>query len=968
MQALTERCGRALPQPLLLVVPSWEAGLQVLRRAAARLGGRACLGVQAMPVEALVERLGGPALAEAGVRRLPPWGLEWLAERAAPLAGDYYAGVADRPGFARALAGAAAFLRLHGVAPERLERAAREAPADERGRWQALAAVYRAICESLAPAGPYRSQGGWADAAAVWWAALREVQEGRAALRLGAPELAVWLPPRPYDPGHLWYSLEQALSRAGGGLALRRVPLELEPPPLHASEVRLVAASDEVREAELAVEAVLEAAARGVPLYRTAVIVRSDDGQRRMVADAARRAGLEAYVPGAVRPSRSPSGLALLRWLQLVEEGLPPGPTMAWLASSPLRPERFGVEPERWQPGAWEALCARAGLVAGLDAWERRLSQAGAVAGDDPRWPDLERVARALLQEARGMAGRSGWRAMAEACRRFVQESLQPEPDRQAVMDRLERLAQLDELAGGGPGVDVGRLRQALAALLEAPSGSQGRFEQGGPAILEARQAVGCSFDTTVVVGLNEPGWPARGAGSRSPLLAEWDMPRLELGDPAERSAWEARQEALLFGAAVASAERRLVVSRARAEALTGRGRVDSPYLALLQPRAARPECTRAAAAREPLDLPALRVQLAARHGRRAEPHLARCHPQAARGAAARRARWSRRFTEWDGLVGPDGPAPASLLLSPTALERLARCPRRYFFERRLQVAPPEDPEASEGIQGRVLGSVAHRALQLFFERWAREVPGGAGPLSLPPGWETWVDEAVAQAVAEQPPASAAGAGLTRLQQEAVAELLRRFLPEEMARLAADGWQPAGVELTVETSLTVDGGLQLRLPNRLDRLDLRRDPGTGRVVAARVVDYKTSRWAPAPDRLEGGASVQLPLYLLAAAAGAGLPVEACLAERVALREDGTPERATLEGARWSELEPRVRAVAAALVRLLLDGSFPGLPPSERECSACPFSVVCGPEALRQARRKEEAPPIQALQSLRERYR
>ncbi|HEY8424915.1 MAG TPA: PD-(D/E)XK nuclease family protein [Limnochordales bacterium] len=964
VEVLVRWCHERRLEPVTVVAPSWEAGMQVARRVAERLEGRACLGLQAVPVEALVERLGGPALAEAGVRRLPPWGLEWLAERAARSVEGYYAGVVERPGFARALAQTVALLRQHGVPPERLEQAASASAPAERDRWRALARIYRLVSESLAPAGPWHSDGSWADGAAVWWAAIRETREGRAPERLGGSTVVLWLPPEPFAPQHLWYRLEEALAHEASGLHLVRHPLDPEPLRPRAGEVRLVAASDEVREAELAVAALLEAAREGVPFWRMAVIVRSDAGAWSLVADAARRAGLRPYVPGAMRPVDSPYGRALVRWLRLLEEELPPAAVMAWLAESPVRPERFGIEAGRWQPGAWEGLAMRAGLVSGLAAWEERLQSAGDAVGDDPRWPDLERAARAVLDEARGFPEAGDWREMSQACRAFVERTMVPHPEREALLDQLERLEALDEVAAGGP-VSRLRLRQAVEALLGAPSGSEGRFEQGGPAVLTGPHAMGCSFDTVVVVGLNDPGWPARHRATAGPLLGESDMERLGLAGAGLRGAWEARREWRLFAAAVASAERRLVASRARAEALTGRSRVDSPYLAPLRAWTPAGDSRADGWTREILDAAGFDVQLARRRRRDAEPYLKRRYPLAARGAMARRARWSRRLTEWDGLVGADGTLPATLVISPTALESYARCPRRFFFERRLGVMPPEDPEASEGLQGRALGSVAHRALEIFFTRWIQERTANAAAQGQQAEWQRWLDEAVSQAVREQAAAVASMPGLARLQQEAVADALRQFLMAETERLEQDGWRPEALERSVEAELTFDEGLVVRLPNRLDRVDLRRDPATGRPVAARVVDYKTSRSAPDPTRLDGGTSLQLPLYLLAAARYAELPVEACEAERVALREDGSIDRATLPGIRWAAMESSLRLAVGTLARLILEGCFPGAPVTGRECENCPFRAICGPETWRQARRKADEAPLQKLAAVRE---
>ena len=969
VEMLADWCSARLPRPIAVVTPSWEAALQLSRRVAERLAGRTCLGLLAAPAEALVERLGAAALAEAGVRRLPPWGLEWLAERAARSIGGYYASVVDRPGFARVLARTVSFLRHHGVPPSRLEAAARQAPKEDGARWQTLAAIYRAVSASLAPAGPWESDGRWADGAAVWWAAVQAARSGQAPSRLGGSRLVVWHLPDPFEPGHLWYELLAALRAPTSGLEVNVVPLDAAELRVRAPQAELVMAPDEVHEAELAVESLLRAADEGVPFYRMAVVVRGDEGYRQLVADAARRAGLRPYVPGSVPLARTPEGLALLRWLELVEQGLPRAATMEWLACSPLRPERFGVDPSCWQPGAWDKLSARAGVVAGLDVWQRRLEAAGALLHDEPQWPALQAAGQELVALARSFPGRGTWRELAGACRRFVEEALAPGTGADRLLDRLDRLAELDDVAGDGQPVPLDRFRQALTDLLEADRGSQGRFEQGGPAILEAHQTVGCSFDTVVAVGLNDPGWPARSGGDRGLLLSEADLERLGLGEAGRRSAWQSRREWELFAAAATSAERRLVVSRARAEALTGRLRIDSPYLEWLKRQA--PGCdghARSGRTAEPLDLPAFRSAQAARLGRAAEPYLSACFPQAARGAAARRARWSSRLTPWDGLARPDGTPDSTLVVPPTALERYARCPRQYFFGRTLRVSEAEEPETAQGLQGRALGSVVHRALQLFFERWRRVSPGQSPSPALPTGWEEWMAEAVDQAVEEGYPAVAALPGVARLQKELLTEALLRLVPEEMAGLEAEGWHPDAFEVEIATTLKLDDGLVVRLTNRPDRIDVRRDPVTGRPTGVRVVDYKTSRSAPKPDRLNGGRWLQLPLYLLAASRYGSVPPEACCAQMVMLKEDGTWERVLIQGDRWASLEADVREVVGTLARLILEGSFPALPSSAEDCRRCPFRAICGSEAPRQSRRKQGEPQLQALVELRERFK
>lgn len=999
--------------PVVLVAPSWPAGLQVRRRLAERREGRAVVGLRVVTPARLGLMLAADELARHGWEDLPAGGLLALARRAAAEAGAYFAPVVDRPHFGAVAASTISFLRSHAVSPGSLDAMAARAQEQERPRWRALASVYTAVCQELAPAGEWPSRGRWTDLAARWWAAVRVVERGEAGRRLpcGA-RVVLWGDEGLFEPGHLWRRLAAGLLSPSSGVLAERIDLAPldggagapgEPWTIGADALW---AADEVKEAERAAAVVLDEAARGTPLYRMAVVVREQGTLHRHVVQALGRAGIPAYAT-AETLLLSPPGRALASWLALVEDELPRNRTMEWLASAAIRPSWLDLEPGQWAPLQWARISAEAGVVAGFDSWEARLEAAvsraqarvegeegiqdaghgrtpgGEEAGAREAWRSFGAMGANLLRRAREWPRVATWSEFAEVAAGFVEGALLEEDDTPAVQEvagAVRRLGALDRLCGGAP-VRLGEFREMVAFVLGAARAQAGGgFEQGRIAVLDARQAAGCHFDVVVVMGLNDPGWPRR--PGRAPLLGEADLEALGVLGAGAMREWQMQREARLFATAALAAGRRLVVSWSTAEAVTGRERALSPLLARLELRTAGQGQGLAEATSLALDEVGFDVALAARAIsraqawpadalRRLEAYLARRYPLAAAGATARSARRSPRLTEWDGAAGSVTNGDV-VFTSPTGLERLARCPRLFFFERKLRIAELADPEASEGLEGMARGSVAHRALQLFFQRWQREHPPGPGeatgerPAGVEPAWEAWLQEAVDQAMEEHAADVAALPGVARIQGELLFQAIRRFLQQELAAIAAGPWSPRGFEVEVTLpEVALDGGRRMRLAGRLDRVD-RRSAAPG----ARVIDYKTflpSR-LPSPGKLQGGRSLQLPLYLWAASHMTRLEPQACRSELVFIDDDGSPLPVTLEGSAWQEIEPALRRVLQALGSLLADGRFPPFPESEQVCHRCRFYAICGPDGVRDAGRKQSEPALALLAALREEVR
>ena len=111
---------------------------------------------------------------------------------------------------------------------------------------------------------------------------------------------------------------------------------------------------------------------------------------------------------------------------------------------------------------------------------------------------------------------------------------------------------------------------------------------------------------------------------------------------------------------------------------------------------------------------------------------LLRYYPHLARGNEAARQRQSDRFTIFDGLVPHSDPnldptRSGRLILSPSRLQTIGTCPRKYFFKYVLRLAPPQDlePDKDTWLDKATFGSLLH---DLFHDFVRDRMPYGWPP------------------------------------------------------------------------------------------------------------------------------------------------------------------------------------------------------------------------------------------------
>jgi RecB family exonuclease len=161
--------------------------------------------------------------------------------------------------------------------------------------------------------------------------------------------------------------------------------------------------------------------------------------------------------------------------------------------------------------------------------------------------------------------------------------------------------------------------------------------------------------------------------------------------------------------------------------------------------------------------------------------------------------------------------------------------------------------------------------------------------------------------------------------------------------------------MSVDEPIEIDAdGARLRLHGRIDRLEWSDDrPGI------RVIDYKTGRsdYGPPDDAVSGGRTLQLPLYLLAAARLLGREPQQGVAEYFYATRRGDFRRRLFHGAALDAGGANV----VPLLRSLLDGIRGGDFHAEPvDCRYCAFDRLCDTSRKTIRERKATDPRAMAV--------
>ena len=757
--------------------------------------------------------------------------------------------------------------------------------------------------------------------------------------------------------------------------------------------------------------ALLSCAAEGLSAARFAEFLSLAQVPRRAPADAAAwtppRDELLAASALLSDTAPAPAAAAATAAAEAATESAAAGAT-PW--TSGAAPWTSGATP--WTSGAtpwkWEALLTDAAVIGGAERWARRIDglarelalRADELAADDPEAPRLAGLGRLgvqlghlrafalpVIEQLAAWPNAAPWAAWLDHLRALAAATLHtPDPV-------LAVLAELAPMAAVGP-VGLDEVRDVLADRLttltdEPPADRYGRVLVTTLDDLRGRRAA-----VVFVPGLAERIFPQR--PREDPLLL--DALRRQLSSGLDTQEDRGRHERLRLRLAVGAATRRLYLSYPRVDVAQGRPRVTSFYgldvaraigggmpdveafereaTARVNARLAWPAPPDAADAIDVAehDLATLRALIDAPAAERppgGAQYLLELNAHLGRSLRARYMRWERAaWSAHDGLVGAP-PEIAPLLArrrlterayAPSALERFAVCPYRFFLASVARLDPRPTVGALERLDPLTRGKLIHRV-----QADTLRALDAAGLLPLAAERHADAEHLLHQALDTVAARSADDLAppIARVWQDEIAAL-RGDLLVWLRQLAAHGtdWSPLAVEYgfglppdpgrdptSRRDEVLVDG---FRLRGSIDLVERRRDGG-----ALRVVDHKTGADTTSGGLVVGGGSVLQPvLYGVAAEVALGTPVE-----------DGRLVFCTTRGGFGERIVPldlrarqAGRQVLSTIDAAIAAGHFHPAP-ADGACARCDYRPVCGPHEAERARRKH---PLPALAELRAR--
>ena len=759
--------------------------------------------------------------------------------------------------------------------------------------------------------------------------------------------------------------------------------------------VSIVSSPGEAREAVEVARGLGEAAARGVPFDRMAVVLRAVESYRAVIEEALSRADIPAHFADGVRRPL-PEGRAFLALLACARDGLSASSFAEYLSLSAM-PRAEGEEAPA-TPRQWERMLVEAAVIGGdRERWSRRIAglrvelsdERASLDDDDPRRELLERdgkllgsldtFARPILQALDRLPEGGTWADWLTGLAQLARLSLHA-PERV-----LELLTELAPLAPIGP-VTIHAVYRVLslrlASVVEASSGhGAGKVFVG--AIEDVR---GRAFELVFVTGLAERVFPPRIA--EDALLP--DSVRHALGPELWLTEERVARERLLLRIAVGAANDKLGLSFPRFDLAHGRPRVPSFYgLEVLQAidgsLPAFDELTRraspGAAARMGFPAPERAEQAiddaeydlamldrlmrapeggAARKG--AARYLLEANAHLARALRFRARRWElQRFSPADGFVAIDAAGRALLAqhrlaarpYSATALAQFAACPYRFFLHAIVGVAERPEAFAVDELDARQRGVLFHRVLRAVLSELGSEGKLPITPASLPEAQARLTRTFALWAARARDDYAPSISGVFETSLSAIARDLHEWLEHQALEKV---FVPALFELgfgvrkgseldraSAQQPVRLAGGLLLT--GAIDLVEKAAFKTEGDRELLRATDYKTSG---VPDKLgivSGGRVLQPLLYALA--------LEQLFPE--ARVSSGRLYFCTSRGEYTSHevaLDGQARAVLGDLVHsidaMIEQGFLPAAPaplPEDREkfaCERCAYRPVCGP--------------------------
>jgi ATP-dependent helicase/nuclease subunit B len=520
----------------------------------------------------------------------------------------------------------------------------------------------------------------------------------------------------------------------------------------------------------------------------------------------------------------------------------------------------------------------------------------------------------------------------------------------------FDEMASLESVIGETDDVPFGRMRSWLEEAAQASRFAAWSQDRGGIRVLDAMQFRGLTFERVFLLGMNSGVFPRR--SRENPVLGDRlrRLLRERTGRPLVLSSDGPDEERGVLALIVGGSRSHVDVSWQRAD---DSGRARSTSLAMR-------ELARLAYGTPDLD----RLHSSGDDERRIVPShptqwleylatetrvlnrgdavllrvlegstdreleaLASAEKELQPGLRMVRATRNFEITEscFDARIGT---APAIERISVTSLERLGRCPLRFFFRDVLAVEEPDEAATAEELSPAELGGQVHALLQRLYERLdAEDLFRTGGEQALLARADAWLTRErkklfgeIGERVTRRLPV------LWELTLTAWFESLTEFVQRDLGRIAAEGWRADGFEVGTSGQIESGTGTSVVVHGRLDRRWL----GDDRTL---IGDYKTS--GRLTDRIQQrsmlkGHELQVPLYQMLA--GGDSTVELLGVGPYYALENDEDRRVSFTGFPKDELRQGFLETLRSLLDLARRGRYPLR--ADRHCSWCAYRLAC----------------------------
>ncbi len=765
-------------------------------------------------------------------------------------------------------------------------------------------------------------------------------------------------------------------------------------------EIQIISAPGEPREVREVIRAALETSEKkGIPFHEIGVFLRDPKEYSRLFREAFSSLGIEPYLREGQPLIETRAGRTLMLLLNVMNRNFSRQSVMEFATFAKIRTDRFSSkEGFNLNLPRWDSISIQAGIVEGEKEWEERLrrlreswSQKMESEEEDEgkrRFHKEDLVAldqliqftRILFTSIRRLSRAKTWSEKVAALLNGFDELLEQDEEGLLVKQAVRRLSELD-VSGISP--SPGDFSRLVDEVLQGEVIPQGRFQRNGPTVVNLMAVRGVPFKMVIVPGMVEKSFPPLIRQDAILLDQERKILNRSLsGRESEPLPMKAGarldEERLLFRLTVGAAREKLILSFPRIEIGTGKERLPSSFLlasikaltgksvdfnqiekfpgfvriplseiAVKIPEKALDEVE--------YDLSVGQKKLAAKMPE-AMLYLREVSPFFGRGLQLESSRWGKRnFTGYEGILASKEALQIlherysifKKSVSPTRLEAYAACPYQYLLNVIMGVEALTEPEKEATIAPLDKGKLIHDILYEFFTDLRKE--RGSSLQLKPEDLQRLFELATRKFVEFEETGVTGFPMLWEVEKRNMLDTLKDFFREELNETeliptyfeVRYGMKPLDFqesEISTEDPVPLKIGVKtVNLKGRIDRIDLTKDGKKGRVR-----DYKTGKVSAKANEFQGGKTLQLPLYLLAAKQllaplHKGIEVES--AEYYSLK-DG--KSVPFEQSRLDEKEGELQQILETIAAGIEEGIFIPVPDNQNcRYRYCDFRTICG---------------------------